>query len=548
VTALLCASAQAADGPAVNWTGFYLGGHVGAFAGTATFANPAGASIYGDVVATPGFGAGVQAGYNWLAAPQWLLGIEADVSILSASGKGNNTCLQSTPSIIGSNCKATPRETATLTGRLGYLTEPNGRTLLYAKGGGAWMHSDLSINPANALGAIGGYTGPLSGDPAVQNQPSSLSASAWGWTIGAGVEHALSAAWSVKLEYDYLRFGAVGVNTPATISATPDGAVTAVPAGGPSSVTQDMHFAKLGINYRWGVASAPSSAAWPAADSGSPGPWSPGWEFDLGGRYWYSWGKYQGTNGGQNVALSRLTYDNAVGHSGEVFARLDSPYNVFIKGFVGGGILSGGQMIDEDWGIGSATEAEPYSNTRSNLGGSFSYLTADLGYNLLRGRDHKVGVFIGYNRYQISMDATGCAQNVGSAGTCTPAIPTTVNGISETDTWHSLRTGVSAEVQVTERLRLGGDVAFLPYLWVQALDTHHLRSLYFPVEGNGQGVQGEVFLSYRVTDALSLGFGGRYWAMWTTNAYQTTLPSNLFTINTERYGLFAQASWKFGTP
>jgi len=51
-----------------------------------------------------------------------------------------------------------------------------------------------------------------------------------------------------------------------------------------------------------------------------------------------------------------------------------------------------------------------------------------------------------------------------------------------------------------------------------------------------------------VTDALSLGLGARYWAMWTTNAVQTDLATNLFTINTERYGLFAQASWKFGTP
>ena len=29
---------------------------------------------------------------------------------------------------------------------------------------------------------------------------------AWGWTVGAGIERALTPAWSVGLEYDYYRF------------------------------------------------------------------------------------------------------------------------------------------------------------------------------------------------------------------------------------------------------------------------------------------------------------------------------------------------------
>jgi hypothetical protein len=170
-----------------------------------------------------------------------------------------------------------------------------------------------------------------------------------------------------------------------------------------------------------------------------------------------------------------------------------SPFNVFAKGFVGGGVIPGGTLVDEDWGSGigtGGTDPESYSNTHSSLSGSFSYLTADIGYNLLRGPDHKVGAFVGYNRYQISVDALGCSQNVPGAGTCTPTISTNTYVISETDTWHSLRTGVAAETRIADRLRLGADVAYLPYVWVQALDTHHVRSLYFPVEGIGSGRAG----------------------------------------------------------
>jgi opacity protein-like surface antigen/outer membrane protease len=537
---LSCGPAVAADGP-VDWSGFYLGGHVGAFTGTATFSDPGGPSLYGDAVTTPGFAGGLQAGYNWLAAPQWVLGIEVEGSILSS--QGNNTCLQSTPDIIGSNCKATPRETATFTGRLGYLTEPGGRTMLFAKGGGAWMRSDLSANPNNAFGPIGGFTGTLTGDPAVQNAPTTQSLSTWGWTVGAGVEYAIASNWSVKMEYDYLRFTGATVDTPATISVTPGGVVTGMPSPGPASVTQDLHFVKLGLNYRWGAASKPASREW-AAESAAAKPWSPGWEFELGARYWYSWAKYQGANGAtHDILVSRLTYDHMPGHSGEVFARLDSPYNVFAKGFIGGGVISGGSMVDEDWGVAGP---ESYSNTQSDLSGSFSYLTADLGYNVLRGPDYKVGPFVGYNRYQMSMDAHGCAQTVPGVGICSPTIPTSVNAISETDTWHSLRTGVAAETRISERVRLSADIAYLPYVWVQGLDSHRLRSLYFPVGGSGQGVQAELLISYQATEALSIGIGGRYWAMWTTNAYQTDDPGNAFTINTERYGLLLQASWKFG--
>jgi hypothetical protein len=286
-----------------------------------------------------------------------------------------------------------------------------------------------------------------------------------------------------------------------------------------------------------------------AADSPSTGaPWVAGWEFEGGARYWYSWGNFQSSNGSATSLVSRLPYNNMEGHSGELFARLDSPIGIFLKGFVGGGGISHGTMYDEDWGLGTdlAAEATGYEITQSGINGSFNYMTADIGYNIMRGPDHKVGLFVGYNRYQVVMNTLGCAQMVApGSGVCFPNIPSNVNAISEIDTWQSLRVGGSAEVQLTDRLKVGADIAYLPYVHVDGLDIHRLRDLYFPVTGTGNGVQAEIMLSYRLFDAVSLGIGGRYWAMWTTSARQVDAPTNIMTLSADRYGMFVQASYKF---
>jgi len=75
---LLCVPAAANDGPSAapwNWTGFYVGGHAGAAAGLASFADPLGPPLFGGTVAAPGFLAGLQAGYNRQVAPQWVVGL-----------------------------------------------------------------------------------------------------------------------------------------------------------------------------------------------------------------------------------------------------------------------------------------------------------------------------------------------------------------------------------------------------------------------------------------------------------------------------------------
>lgn len=544
------------------WSGFYVGGHTGALLGTTTFSDPYGPSLYGDKVTTPGFMAGLQLGYNWRVTPQWVVGVETDASLLSSDG--TNTCLEASIRIIGSNCSSAPKALATFTGRLGYVADPQGRTLVYGKAGAAWTRNDVTMTPNNAF-ENAPSTVVFTGDPRIQGSPVSKNASVWGWTVGAGVERALTPAWSLNLEYDYHRFSSA-IATPQTIDVTITGGVTDIPAGDTSRMTQNLHLVKLGLNYRWGVdpmaswASGGPMAYAAAMPIRAQRAWWPGWEIDVGARYWYSSGKFQSENGNLPVLVSRLTYDGMTGHSGEVFGRVDSPFNVFVKGFAGGGSITSGKQFDEDWGI-QAPGLTSFEVTQSTITGSLSYATGDVGFNVMRGPDHKVGLFVGYNYFHDYLDTRGCTQLVAPApNICAPPLPSSSLGTSETDNWHSLRVGVSAEARMWERFKITGDLAYLPYVRLDGLDNHRGRDIptYFPARGTGNGVQAELILSYLATENLSFGIGGRYWAMWTTDASQsctgncdinvstvTSEPPAPLKASTNRYGGFLQASYTF---
>jgi opacity protein-like surface antigen len=543
--------------PSWSWQGFYVGGHIGAAAGATTFSDPFGSSLIGDKVTTPGFLAGGQLGYDWLVAPQWIVGLEAAAGALD-SHDGTNTCMQASVTIIGSNCEVMPRALASFTARLGFLPDAKGHTLVYGKAGGAWTRADITINPNKSFLST---TFPQAIFPGA---PTNERTSAWGWTIGGGIEQALAPAWSLSLDYRYYRFATTRVSSPNTINVTQAAEFSEIP-GSPSSVTQYLHIIELGLNYHWGAdpgaiwteALARNTAPMPVKARPLPAPM--GWDVDAGVRYWYSTGKSKSTSGVDSLT-SQLTYDNMTGHSGEVFARLDTPPNVFAKGFIGGGAITTGKMNDEDWGLVPEPPPvpTPFEVTQSNVSGSLKYATADVGFNVLRNRDAKIGPFIGYNYFHQTMNTFGCVQLVLPGSACDPPVASNILTVTQADTWQSLRIGIAAETVVGDRFSLSGDVAYLPHAHFTGLDTHSLRQpvTLFPEDGTGHGVQAEVILSYLVTETLTLGVGARYWSMWTTNASQTctgaclgavvtTEPPSPITTSTQRYGMFAQLAYRF---
>lgn len=197
--------APAYTAPAVvyNWTGFYIGGHVGGAFGDNS-------SIQGD---GGRFLGGVQGGADYQFASNWVIGIEAQYSWMDSGNSGRVFPLGT--SVTGNN-----DQLGSVTGRLGYTWGP---ALLYAKGGYAWKDSNnLSVTNAGLPAA---YT--VDGNKRD------------GYTVGAGLEYMFAPNWSAKAEYQYYNFG----NT--TFTSGPADIVGA-------RFNNDEHTVKAGLNYRFG--------------------------------------------------------------------------------------------------------------------------------------------------------------------------------------------------------------------------------------------------------------------------------------------------------
>jgi len=196
--------------PIYNWTGFYIGAHLGAAFGNDNTFNGLIASNNNDAR----FLGGVQAGADLQVAPNFVIGVEGQYSWLSGNGInanfGNGYVYNNDQRAIGS-----------ITGRVGYTWGPG---LLYVKGGYAWADTNDTLVFAGAPVAF----------TFDHNHKD-------GWTVGGGVEYMFAPSWSAKLEYQYYNFGNSTFVTPAPLAAF-------------GSFHNDEHTVKAGINYRinWG--------------------------------------------------------------------------------------------------------------------------------------------------------------------------------------------------------------------------------------------------------------------------------------------------------
>lgn len=213
-----------------DWTGVYVGGHLGAGAGRSDWADPYPSLGIGDRVRMGGAIAGAQVGVNFQRGNA-VLGLEAAGSWSQV--EGTFTCFAGfpDPTAAGMNCGSTLDRLATFTGRAGYAS---GSTLYYVKAGAALGHTNFMLNADTVLNAMGlGFTGGvLSSDQSV-----------WGWTAGAGIEHALDAHWSVVGDYKYVDLGDTTVafaNAPAPLAAAQS-----------ETIKQRYHVMTLGVNYKF---------------------------------------------------------------------------------------------------------------------------------------------------------------------------------------------------------------------------------------------------------------------------------------------------------
>ena len=108
-----------------------------------------------------------------------------------------------------------------MTGRLGVASD---RVLLYAKGGFAYTNLRLGVKD---------NVPPLTTDATERKTYT-------GWTMGGGIEYALTQNWLIKSEYQFMDFGK------KSISAVTSDGVTDTWKHRPSA-----HIIKLGFNYKF---------------------------------------------------------------------------------------------------------------------------------------------------------------------------------------------------------------------------------------------------------------------------------------------------------
>jgi outer membrane immunogenic protein len=174
--------------PPFTWTGFYIGASAGIISqGTkADIEDPVGVVAATASVTGFGFIGGVDIGYNWQFAPNWVIGLEADIS---------GTSLDNSSDFFGSFGHFSSRLDAlgTVRARFGYAFD---RALLYATGGWAFGHVKNGADFPTA--------------PVLN-----ISTDEWrsGWTAGGGLEYAITPnTWTVRVEALYVDLGTTTID------------------------------------------------------------------------------------------------------------------------------------------------------------------------------------------------------------------------------------------------------------------------------------------------------------------------------------------------
>jgi len=179
--------------PIFTWTGVYLGGQVGYAWGTqrANVLLPDGTTVFNSYSAQGVIG-GAHVGYLY-QANQWVIGIEGSVDGTSLSKTFTPgtvfPAVLGFPAAFGVNYKTSVPIEGSIRGKLGVAWD---RVLLYATGGVAFAGVDAT------------YTTPFGS--------STQSTTRVGWTVGGGLEYAVTNNWSLFAEYRYTDFGSYSNN------------------------------------------------------------------------------------------------------------------------------------------------------------------------------------------------------------------------------------------------------------------------------------------------------------------------------------------------
>ena len=247
--ALKATCAEAAGPPPATplWSGFYIGGNIGYGSGTSTGTTTVVeafgvASLINQADATAGgikgaIGGG-QLGYNWQVSEHAVLGLEGDwqaaAGHTSRQFGGFLDAGQSASGPMTTNTQARILSFGTLRGRVGYAWD---RLMLYGTGG-------LALGDLRLSGSVNEFVELAGLDDLTLSWPFGGSKLRAGWTLGAGIEGALTNNWTLKFEYLYLDFGSVSSSIAVTAPDTVGG-----------TISTQARFAdniwRIGLNYQF---------------------------------------------------------------------------------------------------------------------------------------------------------------------------------------------------------------------------------------------------------------------------------------------------------
>ncbi len=182
-----------------DWTGFYLGVHLGYAWGRSDWTEqPDGLAgsvnmfqRYDAFSNTGSWFGGLQAGYDYMLPNRLVIGGVADLSAPSRQSLngisigGTSTFIS--PMLGQESYIENVLDMGTVRGRIGYAP---GNWLFYATGGLAWTYDQLTVTQLDNAGTT--------------DQPFLWR---FGWAAGAGVEIPLMPDWTAGLEYLYTRYG-----------------------------------------------------------------------------------------------------------------------------------------------------------------------------------------------------------------------------------------------------------------------------------------------------------------------------------------------------
>jgi outer membrane immunogenic protein len=190
---VFAASLGAQAAAAGDWSGVYIGGHVGGAFGDVDWTNVSNAST-GDMDLTPGetisqepdgILGGAQLGYN-LQFTNWLVGIELSGSALDFDD-------------TTSNPNTAPEEYVT--------SELEWLATAAARFGWTWQDSLFYLKGGYAAGKVNtSHIDPGAGEDGVADSYSTDETHS-GWVAGAGLEHQIGDGVSIGLEYNYIDLG-----------------------------------------------------------------------------------------------------------------------------------------------------------------------------------------------------------------------------------------------------------------------------------------------------------------------------------------------------